>query len=436
MANVVGSLIVKMVAQTAEFQAGMRKNVEEATRSSAKIEAAIAGIGNSFKHTMGALGIGLGAHQAISYLHGLVEEGANISKQADKLNMTAEAYQRIAKAAKEGGVETETVTKAMQRMSAKIGAGTGPWADLGLDSASLRGMTQVDAFKTVAEAIKEIPNPMERARLEMEAFGRSGMELDAFLRELDKQGGWQVISDEQSEKMREFHEIIEHIQQLGKVTVANALTDMERELARGGDALIWLTTLGQGPQPGRDLLERQEAERKARQEEIAETNQANQLAAIQQAQQDALNKKLWDEYDIRKRLSDLMNETVTNRREAIREIGRGLMERFDTGYAYQTEIERIQKAAAAGGITRDVYNQAMQAAQDTALRSVATAQVAAGLPQGPEMLSETASRAIAEFQAGTKNDDQSDREKQMIEELKRIREAVEEKQKVNVAALP
>jgi hypothetical protein len=139
---------------------------------------------------------------------------------------------------------------------------------------------------------------------------------------------------------------------------------------------------------------------------------------------------------IRKRLSDLMNETAISRREALQGIGRGLMERFDTGYAYQTEIERIQKAARAGSITRSVYEQAMAAAQDTALRSVATAQVAASMPQGPEMLSETASRVIAEFQAGAKNDDQSDREKQMIEELKGIRKAVEEKIKVDVAALP
>ena len=141
----------------------------------------------------------------------LMTESESIESVADRLNMGTEFFERLQHAAFRTDTSFGTVTSAWQRMQIEIskassgGGKANIYEQLGLDAASLAAGSPEQAFKSIAGAIAQIENPVQRARMEYELFGRSGVELEGVLRMTAAGlGDIAVVSEESRKKMADL----------------------------------------------------------------------------------------------------------------------------------------------------------------------------------------------------------------------------------------
>ncbi len=118
----------------------------------------------------------------------MMVESEQIVSAANRLNMSTEFMERLQYASERTGTSFGTVTSAWQRMQIEISKAQGGggrasiFKQLGLDPESLRQMAPEQTFRELARSISGIDNSIDRARVQYELFGRSGIELDAVLR--------------------------------------------------------------------------------------------------------------------------------------------------------------------------------------------------------------------------------------------------------------
>jgi len=115
--------------------------------------------------------------------------GDDVAKTADKLGMGIEAFQELRYAAERSGVPIATFDSSMGAFVKRLGEakeGTGPAADaikeLGLNVGDLIDMKPEDALGEIAEKLKDVENPAERAAIVSDLFSRAGLGMINMLR--------------------------------------------------------------------------------------------------------------------------------------------------------------------------------------------------------------------------------------------------------------
>ena len=131
----------------------------------------------------------------------LAEGEREASLNAEKLGVGLHVFHEMEAAASTAGVGVETFRTSIERMEKNLGQiadGEAPragkaLASLGLDVEQLTAMTPDKAFVALASAIMGIESRFERARLEADLFGKSGMELEVVLKEV--KDGFEKFND-------------------------------------------------------------------------------------------------------------------------------------------------------------------------------------------------------------------------------------------------
>lgn len=107
-----------------------------------------------------------------------------LAKTANKLNLPVRDVQAFAFAAELAGSNFETVTKALsvlQRRAseARVGLSTAvrPLEQLNINVEKFNNLDTTTQFKVIAEALKNVADQTDRARIANELFGRAGVEL-------------------------------------------------------------------------------------------------------------------------------------------------------------------------------------------------------------------------------------------------------------------
>lgn len=149
--------------EQAQTQAA-RVSEQSWTSAAAKITAAAAAMG-------GALLVA--AQRAVAHAD-------EMGKAARSAGIAVEQYSALAYAAQRAGVSQDqlaTSMRALNRAIAESQRGEGPariFAALGVD---VRGRSQIDVLRDVAEALQRVPDPAQRAEAAMRLFGRAGSDL-------------------------------------------------------------------------------------------------------------------------------------------------------------------------------------------------------------------------------------------------------------------
>lgn len=126
------------------------------------------------------------AAQAIaSFTTDIASAGDEIAKTATNLGISAEALQEMAFVSKIAGSDVNTFATSIQRMGKGINdareKGTGPFADsldqLGIKLSDLDGLSPDETFTELADAISRVEDPMTKAALAQDLFGRGGKTL-------------------------------------------------------------------------------------------------------------------------------------------------------------------------------------------------------------------------------------------------------------------
>lgn len=155
----------------------------------ARAGAAVAASAGTFSAPLGAA------------LKGAVENGAEISQLAKNLGTTTEQLTAFGYAAASVGVPFSKLVGYLDGLPEKLSAladGGGPSADLlrrlGINARALIGLDLETQIATLADAVKRVASPIDRARVAVELFGDAGKDLLPLL----EQGGaaYRKLADE------------------------------------------------------------------------------------------------------------------------------------------------------------------------------------------------------------------------------------------------
>ena len=148
--------------------------------------AAIKSVGASFgdlSTAAGTFGIALSAGGIVEGIRHLTEFAEQLKVTAENTGISTDEVQKLQHIADQTGVSFEGLTSAAEQLQRRLGTG-----DQGAASAmkqlgiSVSDFLKLDAYgqmSTLAAAIARIPDPVQRAAVEFELFGRSGQQIGA-----------------------------------------------------------------------------------------------------------------------------------------------------------------------------------------------------------------------------------------------------------------
>lgn len=181
---------------------------------------------------VGALSVGAVTAAIKSY----TDFTGQLTDLSAKTGMSTDALQRLQFAAEQNGGSLEQVTSAVTKLGANLAGGNtsavGAVNALGLSLADIRAMQPDQAFTTIADAIAKVPDPMDRSKLAMDLFGKSGAELLPMMTgnlsetaaEADRLG--LVLSEDMVRAGDEFGDTLDKLTLVGQSVIAQVLSPM------------------------------------------------------------------------------------------------------------------------------------------------------------------------------------------------------------------
>ncbi len=192
-------VIVKLIADTQDYRREMDNVATRADANLARVERAGLRMGTTlsrgFDLAKGAA-VGFIAAIGVDTFTRLISNGLNyassLGEVAAQLGVTTDALQEYRFAGSQAGLSVEEVDQALSQFTRRIGeaaAGTkeqaAAFAQLGIAVRGSNGEVKEtgELIPEVADAMARIESPAERARLQMDLFGRAGQKLDPLLSE-------------------------------------------------------------------------------------------------------------------------------------------------------------------------------------------------------------------------------------------------------------
>jgi len=191
---------------------GMSTSMDEfgvqTVRTSATVNTEASGLSASFQSIGTSIAAAFTVQQISAFVVGVMDAASKVGDLSVKMGISTDAVQRFKFAAEQSGTTIDSVGRSIQTMNNKLsegGKGTIAALDeLGLKLSSLRDAGPEQAFIAIADAIAGIDDPMERTRLAMEIFGKSGVENMQMFQEGVRKVGEQtaVMSEETIRRLK------------------------------------------------------------------------------------------------------------------------------------------------------------------------------------------------------------------------------------------
>jgi hypothetical protein len=231
MANNLGSLVVSLGLDAAEFTRGMSKGEYQAKQSADRIKSQFEDL------TKYVAGLGIGA-ALVQSIRSTADYGDELGKLAQKAGTTTEEVSRLAYAARQADVDNEQLAKGLRALGEDAQTGGKKLAALGISVEDSNGKvkTSADLFREVAEAISRIDDPQRKAAAAAELLGdrlgpglvpllNQGKEgLKAMADEAERFG--RVVTDDAAKAAEEFNDNITKLSEAGAglaATIGNSV---------------------------------------------------------------------------------------------------------------------------------------------------------------------------------------------------------------------
>jgi hypothetical protein len=166
--GVVANLAVKISTNTKEFHDGLDRVSGGVKTLTSRLATAGGVIAGAF--SVNAIG---GAMEAI------IEKTSRIADGAERIGVSAEAFQQLSFAAQQSGGSMSAIETSMRVMADKLTDGKLPKAltDMGLSVQALSAMAPDQAFLAIAQAVANIENPILQSSTAVDIFGRGAQAL-------------------------------------------------------------------------------------------------------------------------------------------------------------------------------------------------------------------------------------------------------------------
>jgi phage-related minor tail protein len=220
---VIGDVLVKLVADFAEFAQGMDQGIKkldefgkQATKTNEDIKATISQV----RDAIAGLFVVKVGRELLQYLDQLQQKFTEIGETAKKLGVGFDAFEQMRLSAMKAGVGTQTLTDAMQRFKSITDQAVGGGKDV-IDTLNKLGVTildnngklrdQTEINRRLATAILAMPPGIERMRTELKLLGVTGDDASKILQQMvqsqdtlqNKFGSWTLgTSLEELEKLK------------------------------------------------------------------------------------------------------------------------------------------------------------------------------------------------------------------------------------------
>lgn len=166
----IASLIVDVAANTAQLTTDVKRvndSLDSMSGFAKKAGVALAGM------------VSIGAVKAA--VGQFVDFAGSLTDLAAKTGLSTTELQKLKYAAEQNGGSLDKVTNGITKMGKALVEGKDSTVEamkrLGLSINDVRTMAPGDAFTTIADKIATIPSPLERSKLAMDLFGKSGADL-------------------------------------------------------------------------------------------------------------------------------------------------------------------------------------------------------------------------------------------------------------------
>jgi hypothetical protein len=172
---------IQDLANAAQHAATDMQALAAQTEATASATSTLSGAWSTAQGVLGALGIQTGISAIVAFGKSVFDTGAQIHDMSERLGISAEAVQGFKFAAEQGGSSMDAVGSAITRMNKNLTEGkastVGALQDVGLELTDLRSLKPDEAFLAIADAIAQIPDPMEQSDVALRLFGKSAAEL-------------------------------------------------------------------------------------------------------------------------------------------------------------------------------------------------------------------------------------------------------------------
>lgn len=239
MADTDTRLAVTIEANTKSMENSLKRLEGVMSKSMASQTRAVAGLDSQFRRmsatalkAAGALGIAFSARMLVNFVVNATKAGEAIGDAADKLGITAEAFQGLAYAADQSGTSIESVQASFKGMTNFLGGvergskeAAAELKNIGLSIADLKGKSPDQVFELLLDRIGKIQDPLRRNAELIKVFGKNGAEM-AQLAQLGAKG---------------IDALIDRARQLGIIISGETI----KRAQQAGDALGDIAAAGQ-----------------------------------------------------------------------------------------------------------------------------------------------------------------------------------------------
>lgn len=198
MSSSIGSLIVRLGLDAAEFTGGMTKAEYQARKFGESLSNTIAvGI---IKAEIAMEAFTKAATFAMNAIPELINQAGNFQDLAEKTGASAEALASFGVAAGTSGASMDSIASASIKLSSNLSgvddeskAAGAALAALGLNIKAFKALDPATQLETVAKAMNQFGDGSGKTAAAVALLGRSGAELLPFLKELGQEGARQNI---------------------------------------------------------------------------------------------------------------------------------------------------------------------------------------------------------------------------------------------------
>lgn len=238
MAINIGSLFASLTLQSSQFTQGTREAASAAKVMSKEIKGAFHEVAAAATELFAGYELGKWMAEQIK---SSFEYAVQLGETAKQVGLTTKTLQELHYAGTQMGVSTENMDQGFRKFTLSIGRAADGSAKLqegfkklGVSLSDLRTLSPDQILQKTIDGFAKIKDPAERARLEVEKFGKAGQLLDPMLRggtesveELRKAAEKLgiVLSDEEIQRAEETSHKLHALNMELRANVAKAVTD-------------------------------------------------------------------------------------------------------------------------------------------------------------------------------------------------------------------
>lgn len=248
--SALGSLVVKLALQHAEFTGGLDKSEQAALAAAKRIQDTFDSMKSRIASTAGAIAGGLAAGFTVAAFKGLIsgaiETGAALDDLRQQTGATVEALSGMLAVGKFNDVGPEQLGAAMNKLASNLAGateeskGTGKaLAALGINIDDFRKLKPEEQMQQVAKAMGDFEDGAGKSAVAMALFGKEGAKMIPFFNDLASVGELQAkMTTEQAAAAANLDDNLKRLSTSGDGWKKELANGMIPALDQGAQALL------------------------------------------------------------------------------------------------------------------------------------------------------------------------------------------------------